>query len=79
MSKSDFGSLVKTINDLKKGNEYILHEPGMNEWIGSLKLASIKGDSYSFESTLQFDDFSMDLTKDELAAEIQSKLVYNQK
>ncbi len=76
LDKSEFGSKVKNLNDMKVGQEYILVEYGMNVWMG-LKLDSVGNGTYYFVSTEQFDDFDAQYSKEELEDEIKTKCVYH--
>ena len=78
--KSMFGKVVKSFKDLKIDNEYILMDLGMNEWLGNFEYTGTdpKGKTHIFSSTLQFNDFQLDYTKDELEEAIANKEIYNQ-
>ena len=80
--KSMFASKVKSIDDLKVGSEYILLEYGMNVWLGDWAYDGVSGskkDTYTFSSTLQFNDQVMDYSKSELEAAIKDGDIYSQK
>jgi len=83
LDKKSFGKVVKSIRDLKDGERYIIHEPGMDEWHGDYV--------YSFDKTAKeylFDDHSdqtyvdpynqMTFTKEEIEEFIDDKLIYKQ-
>lgn len=74
-----FGKEVKDIKDLRKNKEYILHEPGMNEWVGNLEYMGLKNGKHLFKSTMQYEDFSIEYSEKELVEEIKDKLVIEQK
>jgi hypothetical protein len=75
---SDFGDVVDSINDLEPGAEYILWEPGMNEWIGYFAYRGHTGGKHLFQSMLQFEDMSMEFKEKELKELIEEGKVIEQ-
>lgn len=72
----DFGDPVNNISQLKKGVEYILHEPGMNVWQAEYTYQGKRGSSHLFTSSNDGPD--MEYTENELKAEIKDNKIYHQ-
>ena len=65
--------------DIKKGQKYIIFEPGMAEWTSYWEHYQVVGEHYFFRSTLQFDDSVLDFHYKDLATMIENGEVYEQK
>ena len=78
LSPDMFGHQLDHISQLDIGQEYILHEPGMDEWNGNLEYKGEEYGVHKFVSTLQFDNSYMELYNNELEAEINNGLVFEQ-
>jgi len=63
---------VESIDDLIVDQDYIIKDHGMDKWMNALtykgkQISRETGDYvYTFESSLQFDDFKLEFTEEEL-------------
>lgn len=79
LSEDEFGMPINSEKDLVVGKEYIIHDPGMNEWMGSWGFTGHTGGKYIFNSTYQFDeDRTIDFSLSELKEYIKDELIYTQ-
>lgn len=82
IDKSDFGSKVKSVSEIKVGKTYIIKDLGLNMWMGDYKCTSTKSDDYVFTDSGQpFNDPFTDMTfsNEEIEDYVTSGDVYNQK
>lgn len=51
-SKDDFGDVIKSLKDLKKGDVYAMKDPGLVQWMVDLKYIGKKGSEHVFQDLL---------------------------
>jgi hypothetical protein len=80
LGQRDFGNPVKSVKELKVGSEYIIYEPGMDNWQGEYVFQGHTGGKYIFNTNTQFGDGDpMEFTQDEIEEYINDTQIYNQK
>lgn len=76
--RNDFGSPVRKIDHLVLNQDYIIHEYGMNQWMGYMRYLGIKSGEHKFKSSYQNDEFDMSFTTAELNELIHDDDIYEQ-
>lgn len=76
----ELGDIIKNREDLKKGNIYCIVNFGENRWQPALELINIKAKGpteviYTFESTLQWDDYKIEFTGNEIEDYIKNNAI----
>jgi hypothetical protein len=77
--KKDFGAPVKSLKDLKAGVEYIIYEPGMDNWQAENIYQGYTGGIHIFKSSTQFGEAEpLELSTDDLESAIKNGEVIKQ-
>lgn len=79
LSKTMFGTPVKSLSMLKKGNEYIMLDLGRGEWLGNFEYKGLMQSMYVFSSTLQDNDVNIEYTHHEIMSAIEKGELHVQK
>lgn len=72
-----FGDVIKNVNDIKRGNNYVILDIGMDQWQADMVYKGFMNNTHIFLSGEQFDDLEMQYSKAELADAIKSKQIYD--
>ena len=77
--KRDFGSPIKNAKELKVGAEYIIYEPGMDNWQAENIYQGYTGGIHIFNSSTQFGEAEpLELTDKDLASAIKDGEIIKQ-
>ena len=65
--------MVKSIDDLYIGHEYLVLDLGTNKWVYALEYDGFDGDYYVFSSTFADDDYKITYTPKEIGESIANR------
>lgn len=74
LKKSNFGDKITDIKTLYEDDELIIHEPGMNEWVGPVEFKGIVKKEAKLE--MANDGHDMSISEEELIDEIKNGYVF---